>query len=163
MRDLCFVDKEERKDKLEILKILCMWFWFVCLLSFFLAGSKVQLNIILSLSTSFRYKNCNKQKSNKRNRGVDPESDLSGDCLHQIGECEQRDKWQHTHQPHSQPDKDKYLSKWTYWTLECYPLVNVLIEAGRISTTVIQIMEPYPILKTNMKIIEFSTGSQSTL
>ena len=48
-------------------------------------GREIEFDFILSLSTSFRYKDCDKQESHEGYRGVDQEGHLAGGGVIEVG------------------------------------------------------------------------------
>ena len=91
--------------------------WAVCLVSFFAAicfkllfrGREIELNFIVSLSTSFRYKDCDKQESHEGDCGVDQEGDLTWGRVIEVGVGEGRDERQNTDPANRQPGKTSYV------------------------------------------------------
>ena len=66
--------------------------------------SKVLFDFLVSLSSSFRYKDCNKQKAHEGDGGVEPEGPRPRQAgLEQVGEGEGRYEGEETHPAHSHP------------------------------------------------------------
>ena len=58
---------------------------FLHCVNFLFRGREIEFDFILSLSTSFRYKDCDKQESHEGYRGVDQEGHLAGGGVIEVG------------------------------------------------------------------------------
>ena len=90
-----------------------LYSWAVCLVSFLhcvnllFRGREIEFDFILSLSTSFRYKDCDKQESHEGYRGVDQEGHLAGGGVIEVGVSEGCDKGEDPDPANRQPGNFK--------------------------------------------------------
>ena len=87
---------------------------------------KVLFDFLVSLSSSFRYKNCNKQKARKRDGGVKPVGQTG---VLEIGEGEGGYEGENSHPAHCQSAPAKLENIGFNLTKLCnnYPLVRFLM------------------------------------
>ena len=64
---------------------MCLLVSFLHCVNLLFRGREIEFDFILSLSTSFRYKDCDKQESHEGYRGVDQEGHLAGGGVIEVG------------------------------------------------------------------------------